>query len=135
MGGSADYVWDGERNRELSACRPCPCAVCSNHKGVGYLSFSDARGHGLTIWIDDEEVFRRLRSALKHFRKDHPSEISIVKQQQREGVLVAWRAVTDAIACLRQGRIELASSLLPIVQSALVAMLGELKRRRRLNPL
>ena len=70
MEGSLDFAWDGERNRQLDVYRPCPCKVCSeNRKGVGYLSSSDARGRGFTIWIQHEEVYRKLRRALRSFRK------------------------------------------------------------------
>jgi len=71
MRKGGDIVWDGERNRQLDAYRACSCGVCSkSRKGVGYLSFSDARGRGFTIWIEDEMVFRRLRNAIRRFRED-----------------------------------------------------------------
>ena len=61
-----DSVWNGERNRRLDVYRPCPCGVCSgNCKGVGYLSYSDSRGRGFTVWIQSEEIFRRLNRVLK----------------------------------------------------------------------
>lgn len=68
----ADFVWNnGERSRQLGLYRPCPCGTCSKgRKGVGYLSFSDARGSGLTVWLEDAQVFRRLRRALQ-YGKDH----------------------------------------------------------------
>ncbi len=71
MRGSADFVWNnGERNRQLSVYRPCPCGTCTCvRKGVGYLSFSDTHGRGFSIWLENEEVFKRLSSALRHFRK------------------------------------------------------------------
>lgn len=72
MRASADFVWNnGERNRQFNVYRPCPCGTCSStRKGVGYLSFSDAHGRGFTIWVENEEVFQRLNSTLRHFRKD-----------------------------------------------------------------
>ena len=74
MRESAEVIWNGERNRQLNAYRPCSCGVCSKgRKGVGYLSFSNANGRGFTIWIEDERVFRRLRRALRHLREDHSS--------------------------------------------------------------
>lgn len=74
MRDSADFVWNnGERNRQLSVYRPCPCGTCSStRKGVGYLSYSDANGRGFTVWIEDEKVFRRLKSALRNFRREQP---------------------------------------------------------------
>jgi hypothetical protein len=71
MGENADFVWNnGERNRQLDVYRPCPCGTCSRTcKGIGYLSFSDSAGRGFTIWIENEEVFQRLTSALRHFGK------------------------------------------------------------------
>jgi len=63
---SCDFVWKGEKDRRLSVYRPCACGVCTaNRKGVGYLSFSDEDGNGFTIWIQREQVFRKLRSALR----------------------------------------------------------------------
>jgi hypothetical protein len=72
MRGSADFVWNnGERNRQLSVYRPCPCGTCTSvRKGVGYLSFSDTHGRGFSIWLENEEVFQRLSRALRRFRKD-----------------------------------------------------------------
>jgi hypothetical protein len=84
MDGSVDFAWDGERNRQLDAYRACSCGVCSeNRKGVGYLSFSDANGRGFTIWIEHEEVFRKLRRALKSFRKDYPNSTLDVRCRSR----------------------------------------------------
>jgi hypothetical protein len=69
MRESVNLVWTGERNRQLNVYRVCPCGACSNIvKGVGYLSSSDSTGRGFTIWIEDEEVFRRLRRAIGRFR-------------------------------------------------------------------
>ena len=72
MRESADFVWNnGERNRQLGVYRPCLCGTCSSiRKGVRYLSFSDTAGRGFTIWLENEEVCRRLSSALRRFRKD-----------------------------------------------------------------
>ena len=70
MRGIVDFTWDGERDRNLSVYRPCSCGVCrENRKGVGYLSFSDANGRGFTIWIENEQVFRRLSRALRLYRR------------------------------------------------------------------
>ncbi|HYM78781.1 MAG TPA: HNH endonuclease [Candidatus Dormibacteraeota bacterium] len=63
------FAWNGERNRPLDVYRPCPCGICSgNRKGVGYLSCSDAKGHGFTVWIQSEEIFRRLSSVFRKTR-------------------------------------------------------------------
>jgi hypothetical protein len=60
-----DFVWRGEKNRLLDAYRPCPCGTCSqSRRGIGYLSSSDAKGRGFTVWIENEEVFQRLSRAL-----------------------------------------------------------------------
>jgi len=73
MRETADCAWNGERNRPLSAYRACPCAVCSKgRRGVGYLSFSNAKGRGFTIWMRNEMVFRGLRQAVARLSKDHP---------------------------------------------------------------
>lgn len=71
-----EFVWnDAERNRRLDVYRPCPCGTCSVcRRGVGYLSFSDDRGNGFTVWLQDEEVFDRLGAALNQLRKEHSEE-------------------------------------------------------------
>lgn len=68
-----EFVWNNaERNRRFDVYRPCPCGTCSVcRRGVGYLSFSDDGGNGFTIWLQDEEVFDRLRAALDELRKEH----------------------------------------------------------------
>jgi hypothetical protein len=84
-----DFIWiNGEKNRQLSVYRPCPCAACSkNCKGVGYLSFSDASGRGFTIWLEDERVFRALKSALGCLRNGRPDTRSsfVVSEKQSAG--------------------------------------------------
>lgn len=59
-------TWKGEKNRPLELYRPCSCGCDQRggYKGVGYLSGSDERGNGFTIWIQDEEVFRTFRRLL-----------------------------------------------------------------------
>jgi hypothetical protein len=72
MPDSVDFIWNsGEKNRQLAVYRPCPCGTCSiARKGIGYLSFSDAKGEGFTIWLANEEVFERLNGALSSAVKD-----------------------------------------------------------------
>ncbi len=55
-------VWQGEVRRPLRLSRPCSCGCDGREgaKGVGYLSGSDAAGNGVTIWIEDETVYRQL---------------------------------------------------------------------------
>jgi len=66
MSTSAQFTWNGERNRQLGVYRSCPCSICSaGSRGVGYLSFSDASGRGVTVWLENEGVFRRLRDAFR----------------------------------------------------------------------
>ena len=76
MAERTDFIWnDGEKNRQLKVYLPCPCGTCSStRQGVGYLSFSDANGHGFTVWIQNEQVFLRLRSALRQFRKNQSTK-------------------------------------------------------------
>lgn len=71
MGENTDFAWnDGERNRELDVYRPCSCGTCSRgRKGVGYLSYADGKGQGFSIWLEEEEVYRRLETALRRFKK------------------------------------------------------------------
>jgi hypothetical protein len=70
MGGTFDFAWNrGEMNRQLTVYRPCTCGTCSAvRQGVGYLSFSDSHGRGFTVWLENEEVFQRLRRALGQLR-------------------------------------------------------------------
>lgn len=59
-------TWRGEPNRPLSLSLPCDCG-CDRREGhveVGYLTGSDATGHGFTIWIETQAVFDRLAAAL-----------------------------------------------------------------------
>jgi hypothetical protein len=61
-----EITWQGEKDRRLQACRPCPCG-CDDRggrAGVGYLTGSDAEGNGFTVWIESEEVFQRLAKLL-----------------------------------------------------------------------
>ena len=60
-------VWRGEVRRPLRLSRPCSCGCDTREgiKGVGYLSGSDADGKGVTIWIEDEAVYRQLERLLQ----------------------------------------------------------------------
>jgi hypothetical protein len=71
MRDNGDIVWiDGEKNRRFDVYRSCPCGTCSAaRKGVGYLSWSDASGHGTTVWLENERVFQQLGSALSRMRR------------------------------------------------------------------
>lgn len=65
MEQNCDFIWVGEKNRQLNVYRACRCGVCAKSSaGVGYLSVSDSDGNGVTIWIREEEVFQRLRRAI-----------------------------------------------------------------------
>jgi hypothetical protein len=87
MGESAGFIWKGERNRQLAVYRQCQCNVCSkSSRGVGYLSFSDANGDGFTVWIEDEIVFRRLKTALRLIRYDLRNDLMPVTRKNR----TAW---------------------------------------------
>ncbi len=61
-----ELTWQGEKERVLQVRRPCPCG-CDDRggrPGVGYLTGSDSDGRGFTVWIESEEVFRRLERLL-----------------------------------------------------------------------
>lgn len=62
MSRKTQHVWDGEQNRPLAANRPCECGCDARGglKGVGYLTGSNEKGEGFTIWIQNESVFQRL---------------------------------------------------------------------------
>lgn len=113
MRESTGLVWKGERNRELNVYRVCPCVVCrTNRRGAGYLSFSDVNGRGFTIWIEDEQVFRRLRRALRHFRKEHisgcqrslPGKLRAICTNCSEGLQNTAPPKPDRIKLLTQAR-------------------------------
>jgi hypothetical protein len=57
--------------------------------GVGYLSFSDARGRGLTVSITSEQVFQRLDRAIATFQdgREKQSENSRIRKILSENYL------------------------------------------------
>ena len=60
----SQFTWKGEKSRALAVKRPCDCG-CDQRDGghgVGYLTGSDAEGNGVTVWIEDEQVFQALRA-------------------------------------------------------------------------
>lgn len=60
----SQFTWKGAKSRVLAVKRPCDCG-CDQRDGghgVGYLTGSDAEGNGVTVWIEDEEVFQALRA-------------------------------------------------------------------------
>lgn len=61
-------TWTGEARRPLSLQRPCDCGCdgWDGRHGVGYLTGSDARGRGFTLWIQDEAVYQRIERVLAH---------------------------------------------------------------------
>lgn len=63
---SSQFHWTGEESRPLQVCCPCFCGCDTRNGklGVGYLTGSDAEGHGFTIWIETEEVYRAIWQAL-----------------------------------------------------------------------
>lgn len=65
-----EIIWTGgERHRPLGVYRSCKCGVCTvGCNGVGYLSYSNAQGEGLTVWIQDEDVFQGLSLAFRKLR-------------------------------------------------------------------
>ena len=71
MNGKEQFTWtNGERNRPLQICRPCPCgcdARDNGAKGVGYLTASDEKGDGFTVWIKEEDVYDVLEKYLRRF--------------------------------------------------------------------
>jgi hypothetical protein len=60
------FTWRGEKARKLMLCRPCSCGCDTRDgiKGVGYLTGSLETGDGITVWIEKEDVYRRLQSLL-----------------------------------------------------------------------
>jgi len=62
-----DFIWHGEENRAFMLYRPCHCGCDERDgkKGVGYLTASDKKGNGFTIWLENEAVFQTMLSILK----------------------------------------------------------------------
>lgn len=52
-----------EKDRPLQLCRPCTCG-CEGRKGVGYIT-GGVGYEGMTIWIDEEEVYQMLSKVFK----------------------------------------------------------------------
>lgn len=52
--------WKGEKNRAFRVQRPCSCGcdLRGGSKGVGYITWSDPDGNGVTVWIKDERTFQ-----------------------------------------------------------------------------
>jgi hypothetical protein len=56
--------WKGEENREVGLYRPCSCG-CGDRDpetrdAVGYISGSDEKGHGFTIFLFKDADFKTL---------------------------------------------------------------------------
>lgn len=61
------FTWeDGERKRKFKLYRPCPCGCDSRGglKGVGYLTGSDKKGNGFTLWVESEEVYQSIEKVM-----------------------------------------------------------------------
>lgn len=69
MSNPRQLVWrKGEKKRPLSLQRPCTCGTCRSVQPegtVGYITGSDGRGKGFTVWIESEAVYSEV---LKAFR-------------------------------------------------------------------
>jgi len=67
-------TWDnGDESRPLNVYRPCPCGCDARGdgiKGVGYISGSDQEGNGFTIWIENEDVYQRVRQVIGKNKKE-----------------------------------------------------------------
>ena len=61
------FIWNGEKNRKFALCRPCSCGCDfrEGKKGVGYLTGSNKRGKGFTVWIENEKLFKLLREGME----------------------------------------------------------------------
>ena len=54
------WTWNGAKDRELRVWRPCSCGC--DGAGIGYLSGSNAKGEGFTLWLKTEVQFQALRA-------------------------------------------------------------------------
>lgn len=75
MKSKKQKTWNGERNRQLSVLRPCECGCDQRdgYLGVGYITGSDDDGNGVTIWIESEKVFARIKSLVARYRAKRPN--------------------------------------------------------------
>ena len=64
-----EILWKGEKNRPLGVYRPCSCGCDDAANGVGYLSGSDSKGNGFTIWIENEKNFLQISNQF-NFQKN-----------------------------------------------------------------
>lgn len=61
----SEYTWRGEPNKPLTLSRPSSDELRHGCEGVGYLTASDVRGYGFTIWIQNDTVFRQVSLVMK----------------------------------------------------------------------
>lgn len=70
--GTGEVVfWKGDTGRAPRVQRPCECGcdMRDGVKGVGYLTGSDNKGNGFTVWITDEKLFKAMSKVFSPKRK------------------------------------------------------------------
>lgn len=96
------FVWSGEKSRRIGLYRLCPCVTCQRDPlGVGYLSASDSRGNGFTIWIKKEALFRVIQRSLRGRR---PRATDVQGQRRDQGLQNIAPPKPDRIELLKQVR-------------------------------
>lgn len=66
--GGPVKLWKGEADRAFRLQRPCSCGCDQRdgYQGVGYLSGSDSKGNGFTMWIQSEKVYQIMAKSMKN---------------------------------------------------------------------
>lgn len=66
------YLWKGDPGRTPRVQRPCDCGcdLRDGAKGVGYLTGSDDKGNGFSLWITDEKVYKVMEKAFQQAKKE-----------------------------------------------------------------
>lgn len=64
--GSSTWTSQDKEARTLQLFRPCFCGCDARGglPGVGYLLGCNAKGEGVTIWIDTEDAYLRLEQVM-----------------------------------------------------------------------
>ena len=87
---STEAVWTNPQHdaEPLMLRRPCGCG-CDGRlgvRGVGYLIGCGPDGNGITVWIENEETYRRLEAVLA------PSTVKVDVQVKEDKV---WREASE----------------------------------------
>ena len=67
-------LWQGAINRRLMLCTPCPCGCDGKQTSekFGYLTASNEKGEGFTLWLSESE-FRGVSECITPTEDSHES--------------------------------------------------------------